>query len=162
MLKRSKHIMPAKDKKEPYYIVMGKDKNGKSDPYYIKQYGICIFPTYLNDEISETTGNIWEAAMFCNKKDAIQIAKLCSFKCGCGCINRAGKLIRVTKSDRKKEGITYGHSDCRKLNYYKEFFETVWDISEEDDEYRDGNFEIDGKKLETTYKKNDPSPKTRR
>jgi hypothetical protein len=158
MLQRSKHIIPAKAKKEPYYIVMQKDKNGTRN-FYIKRYGLSIFPTYLSDDISETTESIWEAEMFCRKEDAIKLAKLCTFKCSCGCIHHVGKLIKVTRSDRKKDGVTYGYCDCRRPDYKKDYFETVWDVVEEKKEYSDNYCGVDGKKLEAMYEKNNPRPK---
>jgi len=135
MLMHSKYLIPLEDKKEPWYIVMTKNK--KSDRViYVKNYGVQKFATYIDDSIIEQTENLCDALMFCRKEDASKVASSCTFKCNCGCIDKVGKLIKVTKSGRTKDGVTYGESASWSIPGAKEiYFNTVYDYVEEDFEY---------------------------
>ena len=115
MLMQSKHLMPQENKKEPFYIVAEAYKNISDESFYlddwkyVENYGIQKFPTSIDDSIIEMSPNLCDAIMFCNKEDAEKVAMRCTFKCNCGCVNKVGKLIEVRRSNRKEEGVTYGH-----------------------------------------------------
>ena len=136
MLMQSKHLISQDKKKPPFYVVVQVDKKDGSK-IYVKHYGVEKFPAHGDDSIVETTTNRCEALMLCRKKDAQKIAQLCTFKCNCGAIHHVGKLIRVTMSGRKKDGVTYGIIDKSWdiMGNKEEFFDTVYDYSEEKKEY---------------------------
>ena len=137
MLMSSKHLMPYEDKKEPYYIVMELYKNDESKSY-VKNYGTQKFPTSIDDSIIEMTPNLCDAIMFCRKEDAEKVAMKCTFKCNCGCIHHVGKLIKVTRSNRKEEGVTYGHIKNwdEGEDVKKHYFEVVFNYKELSKEYK--------------------------
>lgn len=127
---KRKDLIPFEQRKMPVYIVAQKDNHNKKHDYFVKHYGVENYPTYLSDDITEMTENIWEAAMFCKKEDAQEVAKLCNFRCNCGCYDHSGILLEIAYSGREKDGITYGDCDCQKPGYNKEYFETVYDVKE--------------------------------
>jgi len=134
MLMQSKHLIPMAEKNPPFYVVVEVDKCGTKR--YVHHYGIEKFPTHLDDAIIEMTPNRCDAIMFCRKKDAEKVAQQCTFRCNCGCVIHVGKLIRVTRSNREKEGVTFG--ECLSwdvLEHKQDFFDTVYDYEEEETEY---------------------------
>ncbi len=136
MLMLSKDLIPHEEKiKGPWYVVMTKNK--KSDEKtYVRNFGIQKFPTSLDDAIIEQTENLCDAIMFCKKEDAKKVAGLCTFKCNCGACDRVGKLIKVTRSGREENGVTYGScGSWDVLEHKKRYYEVVFDYVEEKKEY---------------------------
>lgn len=140
MLMLSKHLVPIEQKisfmSQPFYIVFTENKNniGK-DRIYVKHFGLEKFPTILDDTIIEQTENIWDALKFLKKEDAIKVAGLCTFRCNCGCVDKVGKLIRMSYSGRMEDGVTYGEIKLDTEEQKKRHFEVFYDCVEEEKEY---------------------------
>jgi hypothetical protein len=129
MLVKCHDLIDISLKRGPYFIVgeMHKDKTIS----YIKHLAINCYPSFPDDEILEQTPDIWEAQLFCRELDALAVLKeRCGFGCNCGIHDSIGKIWKVTRSGREKEGITYGYCDCSRPDYHKERFETIYDVKE--------------------------------
>lgn len=129
MLCKMFNLIASDLKHGPYYIVGELHKNGNI--FYIKHLAVNMHPCFPDDEILEQTNEIWEAQLFCRKEDAISVLKeRTGFGCNCGACDKIGKIWEITRSNRKKDGITYGTVDCGAPDYYKDHFETVYDVKE--------------------------------
>ena len=136
MLISTVHLIPTLEKKFPCYIVMTQNKNDIKDKIYVQHYGTQRFPTFFDDAIITQTENIYEACWFCNKEDAMAIARTCTFRCNCGCIDKVGKLIKMLGwSDRSEDGYTYGLIKSETHNDKQHGFEVRYDYVEEPTEY---------------------------
>jgi len=133
----SKNLIPFEERKSPWYVVFTKNKsNSDNERIYVKNFGVQKFPTSIDDSIIEQTKNLCDAIMFCRKEDAEKVAKLCTFKCSCGCVHRVGKLLKVTNSKRQEDGVTYGICGSWDiLENKKKYFEVVYDYKELPKEY---------------------------
>lgn len=131
MLMKSEHLIPQETKRFPCYIVMQKNiKPIGYSPSYVKHYGIERYPTIYSDDITEMTEKIWESALFCRIEDAKEISKLCNFRCNCGCVERKGIILKVTRSGREENGVTYGYVDCEKPDTQERHFKVCFDVEE--------------------------------
>ena len=130
MLMETIHLLPINQKQPPWYIVMEHVIKPEGPSRYVSRYGVSRVPVFPCDDITETTENIWEAAMFCNLEDAVKIKELCNFKCNCGCIEHIGKILQVTLSPQKIDGIHYGFSDCSEPGYAQKHFEGMYVVTE--------------------------------